>query len=96
MTCRCTVFGADGLTHEQVAPFVAMGELALTGVHARACPSGTMAALENNCGLICPALAPEAVVGARTTTGPALSPAVHCCKSSIICAVHLILCQSYP
>ena len=46
-----------GLTHDQVAPFVAMGELALDGACTPvpgALPAA-MAALENNCGLICPA-----------------------------------------
>ena len=52
-----------GLTHDQVAPFVAMGELALDGACTPvpgALPAA-MAALENNCGLICPAACgPEA------------------------------------
>ena len=52
-----------GLTHEQVLPFVAMGELALDGACTPvpgALPAA-MAALENNCGLICPAACgPEA------------------------------------
>ena len=46
-----------GLTHDQVAPFVAMGELALDGACTPvpgALPAA-MAALENNCGLIRPA-----------------------------------------
>ena len=52
-----------GLTRDQVALFVAMGELALDGACTPvpgALPAA-MAALENNCGLICPAACgPEA------------------------------------
>ena len=45
-----------GLTHEQLAPFAAMGELALNGAYSLV--SGplpaAMEALEKDCGLICP------------------------------------------
>ena len=72
-----------GPTHEQVEPFVVMSELALDGACTPvpgALPAA-MAALENKCGLICPAAyGPEA----------ALSPAAHCCKSSIICVARIL------